>query len=109
MQVTNFNGCKNVSDSFNLVAAAIPISTPTNYIAKLIPNPAATQVIVQFAQLPLSTITLQLLNAKGRIIKQINTQNKVTSITLGDVLSGNYFFRVIGKEYNQTQQLIINK
>ena len=109
VQVIDSNGCKNVSDSFTLVVTAVntPPTTPNNHIAKLFPNPATSEFIVQFSQIPLATITIQLVNANGQIVKEINTNNQSTNIQLSNISTGNYFLKIIGKDYDQTQQLII--
>jgi len=109
VQVIDPNGCKNVSDSFTLVVTAVntPPTTPNNHIAKLFPNPATSEFIVQFSQIPLATITIQLVNANGQIVKEINTNNQSTTIPLSNISTGNYFLKIIGKDYDQTQQLII--
>jgi len=109
VQVIDSNGCKNVSDSFTLVVTAVntPTSTPNNHIAKLFPNPATSEFIVQFSQIPLTTITIKLVNANGQIVKEINTNNQSTTIPLSNISTGNYFLKIIGKDYDQTQQLII--
>ena len=109
VQVIDSNGCKNVSDSFTLVVTVVntPPTTPNNHIAKLFPNPATSEFIVQFSQIPLATITIQLVNANGQIVKEINTNNQSTTIPLSNISTGNYFLKIIGKDYDQTQQLII--
>ena len=109
VQVIDSNGCKNVSDSFTLVVTAVntPPTTPNNHIAKLFPNPATSEFIVQFSQIPLTTITIKLVNANGQIVKEINTNNQSTTIPLSNISTGNYFLKIIGKDYDQTQQLII--
>jgi len=109
VQVIDPNGCKNVSDSFTLVVTAVntPPTTPNNHIAKLFPNPATSEFIVQFSQIPLTTITIKLVNANGQIVKEINTNKQSTTIPLSNISTGNYFLKIIGKDYDQTQQLII--
>gem|GEM_PF-3455762 len=109
VQVIDNNGCKNLSDSFLLVVTAVntPASTPNGHIAKLFPNPASSAVMVQFLQVPSSTITIQLLNAGGQVIKEVNTNNQSTNISLNGILVGNYFLKIMGNGYEQTQQLMI--
>jgi hypothetical protein len=102
--------CKNVSDSFVLVVTAIgTFNTPAGHIAKVLPNPASNQVSIQFGQTPAVSLTVQLINVEGKIVKTITTRSQTTNIALADVSSGHYFIKIIGKEYDQTQQLLISK
>jgi len=109
VEVTYGNGCQTISNSYTLVVTAVnnPSSTSTEHIAKLYPNPARSEVIVQFEQLPATEITIQLVTANGQILKQITSTNQSTIIPLMDAGSGTYYLRILGKDYNQTQQLLI--
>ncbi len=111
VQVADSNGCKNVSDSFSLVVTAVnnPNTTPVSHIAKLFPNPATTQIKVQFEGIPVTNVTIQLVNSNGQVIRQTNTHNQTTDIPLNELISGFYFLKVIGNEYNQIHQFIILK
>ena len=111
IQITDANGCKNVSDSFMLVVTAVnpSIETPSSHIAKISPNPASTDVVLYFQQRPNKTLTIKLLNLNGQVLKQINTNSQTTHISLSEIISGNYIINIIGKNYNQTQQLLIIK
>jgi len=109
VQVTDTNGCKNISDSFILVVTAInnPVTTPAGHIAKLFPNPANTAVNIQFEEMPASIITIQLLNNNGQIIKETNTKNRITYLQIYEIPSGQYYIRIIGNTYDQTEKLVI--
>ena len=111
LQVVDLKGCKNVSDIFNLVVTAInnPSSTPTGHLAKLLPNPATTEVIVQFNQAINKSLSIQLLSNNGQVLKDIKTTNQSTPISVNDLVSGQYIIKISGKDYNQTLQLIIAK
>jgi sugar lactone lactonase YvrE len=111
IQITDAIGCKNVSDSFMLVVTAVnpSIETTADHIAKISPNPASTDVMVYFQQRPNKTLTIKLLNLNGQVLKQTNTNSKTTHISLSEIISGNYIIEIIGKDYNQTQQLLIIK
>ena len=111
IQITDAIGCKNVSDSFMLVVTAVnpSIETPSSHIAKISPNPASTDVVLYFQQRPNKTLTIKLLNLNGQVLKQINTNSQSTHISLSEIISGNYIINIIGKNYNQTQQLLIIK
>ena len=111
IQITDANACKNVSDSFMLVVTAVDpsIETSTDHIAKIVPNPASTNVLLHFSQKPNQTLTIQLLNLKGQVLKQTNTNSQSTRISLSEIIAGNYIIQIIGKGYNQTQQLLITQ
>jgi hypothetical protein len=111
IQITDANGCKNVSDSFSLVVTAVnpSIETSADHIAKIAPNPASTDVMLYFKQKPTKTLSIKLLNLNGQVLKQITTNSQSTRITLSDIIAGNYIIEIIGKGYNQTQQLLITK
>ena len=111
IQITDANGCKNVSDSFMLVVTSVnpSIETISENIAKILPNPASTNVMLYFKQKPNKTLTIKLLNLKGQLVKQTNTNSQSTHISLTEIMSGNYIIEVIGRGYNQTQQLLISK
>ena len=111
IQITDANGCKNVSDSFSLVVTAVnpSIETSADHIAKIAPNPASTDVSLYFQQKPTKTLTIRLLNLKGQVLKQITTNSQSTRISLSEIIAGNYIIEIIGKGYNQTQQLLITK
>jgi hypothetical protein len=111
IQITDANGCKNVSDSFSLVVTAVNPSfeTSANHIAKIAPNPASTDVSIYFQQKPNKTLTIRVLNLNGQVLKQITTNSQSTRISLSEIIAGNYIIEIIGKGYNQTQQLLITK
>jgi len=87
-----------------ITAISTPLTTPGNHIAKLWPNPAHSNLAVSFGEMPLNTLNIYLINIEGKIIKTINTRNQQTNISLNAVPAGQYFLKIIGKEYNQTQE-----
>ena len=93
-----------------VVTAVNPsIETSSDHIAKIAPNPASTDVMLYFQQKPNKTLTIKLLNLKGQLLKQTNTNSQSTNISLSEIIAGNYIIEIIGKGYNQTQQLLITK
>ena len=111
IEITDVNGCKNVSDSFMLVVTALnpSIETSIDHIAKIIPNPASTNVMLYFKQKPTKTLTVKLLSLNGQLLKQLTTNSQTTNISLSEIISGNYIIKIIGKDYNQAQKLLITK
>ena len=109
IQVTS-NGCTNISNPYNLVVTGIdPNNLPSNFIAQIIPNPAADKVVVHFTETPESTIQLQLINNVGTILKTIKTKNTSTIIDINKMPAGSYYIKIIGGKYNQIKKLEIIK
>lgn len=111
IEATNTDGCKIISDSFNLVVTAInnARSATVSNMAKLVPNPAASFLLVTFNEAPTNTLDIQLLSNNGQAIKSVKTKNKVTSIQVSELPAGNYFIKIIGNKYDQTQGVIISR
>ena len=111
IQITNSEGCNTVSDSFNLVVTAFnnPATTSVSNLATIFPNPASPVLLVKFKETPASTLEIRLVNNDGRTIQLVKTKDKLTTIPINNVPSGNYFIRITGNNYNQTQGVIISK
>jgi len=108
IQATNTEGCKINSDSFNLVVTAVNSrnATVTN-VAKLIPNPASSLLMIAFNEAPTITLDIELLSNVGHQIKWVKTKNKVTTIPVSELPAGNYFIKITGNKYDQTMGVII--
>jgi len=111
LRITDPNGCINVSDSFKLVVTAISnlVATPASNIAMVYPNPASTQLVLEFATLPTINLNFQLVSPSGKILSSTNGRNKVNVIDVSKLESGNYFIRVVGKKYDQVKKVLIKK
>ncbi len=111
LRVTDPNGCVNVSDSFKLVVTALAnlVTTPVSNIATVYPNPALNKVVIEFATLPTINLNFQLVTPSGKVLSSKFGRNKVNVIDVSKVESGNYFIRVIGKKYDQTKKVLIQK
>ena len=109
--ISNASGCKTESDNFNLVVTAIsnPASTTVNNLANVFPNPASPVLLVKFKEVPNTTLEIRLIANDGRNIKMIKTKDKLTSIPIDNVPAGNYFIRITGNNFNQTEKVIISK
>jgi hypothetical protein len=109
--ISNASGCKSESDNFNLVVTAIsnPASTSINNLASVFPNPASPVLLVKFKEVPNSTLEIRLISNEGRNIKMVRTKDKLTSIPIDNVPTGNYFIRITGNNFNQTEKVIISK
>jgi len=111
VQITNSDACSNISDSFNLVVTAIknsPTTSNTNY-ARIFPNPASPFLQIKLNESPNTTLDIQLISSDGRIVQMEKTKNKITSIPISNLPSGNYFIKIIGKNYYQSESFIISK
>ena len=111
IQITNSEGCNSVSDSFNLVVTALnnPATTSISNLATIFPNPASPVLLVKFRETPATTLEIRLITNEGRTIQLVKTKEKLTTIPINNVPSGNYFIRIIGNNYNQTEGVIISK
>ncbi len=111
LRITDPNGCINVSDSFKLVVTAISnlVATPASNIAMVYPNPASTQLVLEFATSPTINLNFQLVSPSGKILSSTIGRNKVNVIDVSNFESGNYFIRVIGKKYDQVKKVLIKK
>ena len=111
IQVTNAEGCNTMSDSFNLVVTALnnPATASVSNLATIFPNPASPVLRVKFRETPSSTLEIRLVTIDGRTIQLVKTKEKLTTIPIMNVPSGNYFIRITGNNYNQTESVIINK
>lgn len=111
LRITDLNGCINVSDSFKLVVTAIAnlVTTPSSNIATIYPNPASTQVVLEFATLPTINLSFQIVSQSGKVLSTTIGRNKVNIIDVSDLRAGNYFINVIGKKYDQIKKVLIKK
>lgn len=109
LQVTS-NGCTRSSDNFNLVVTGIdPTLVLSPYTALVFPNPASTDFVVKFGEIPETTVELQLVNNLGALVKSIKTKSQVTTIKTSELSSGVYYLKIIGGNYNQTKKVQIIK
>jgi len=108
IQATNTEGCKIISDSFNLIVTAVNSrnASVTN-VAKLIPNPASSLLMIAFNESPAITLDIELFNNLGHKIKWVRTKNKLTTIPVSELPAGNYFIKITGNKYDQTIGVII--
>ena len=111
IQITNSEGCSNVSDSFNLVVTALnnPATTSLTNLATVYPNPASPILLVKFREVPNTTLEIRLIASDGRSIQMVKTKEKLTTIPINNVPAGRYYIKIIGKNYNQTETVIISR
>jgi hypothetical protein len=111
IQITNSEGCGNVSDSFNLVVTALnnPATTSLTNLATVYPNPASPVLLVKFREVPNTTLEIRLMTSDGRSIQMVKTKEKLTAIPINNVPAGRYYVKITGKNYNQTETVIISR
>ena len=111
IQIANSEGCNSLSDSFTLVVTALtnPASASVSNLATIFPNPASPVLLVKFRETPATTLEIRLVSNDGRTIQLVKTKDKLTTIPINNVPSGNYFIRITGNNYNQTKGVIISK
>jgi hypothetical protein len=111
IQITNSEGCNNMSDSFNLVVTALnnPATTSLTNLATVYPNPASPILLVKFREVPNTTLEIRLIASDGRSIQMVKTKEKLTTIPVNNVPAGRYYIKITGKNYNQTETVIISR
>ena len=111
IQITNSEGCSNMSDSFNLVVTALnnPATTSLTNLATVYPNPASPVLLVKFREVPNTTLEIRLMTSDGRSIQMVKTKEKLTAIPINNVPAGRYYVKITGKNYNQTETVIISR
>ena len=111
IQITNSEGCQNISDSFNLVVTALnnPATTSLTNLATVYPNPASPVLLVKFREVPNTTFEIRLIASDGRSIQMVKTKEKLTAIPINNVPAGRYYVKITGKNYNQTETVIISR
>jgi hypothetical protein len=111
LKVINSFGCTNLSDSIRLLVTAINnfVLTPNSNIAKLYPIPATQFINVEFSNMPLVSLHFQLINAAGKVVQLGTGKSRVNLLNISDLQSGVYYLKVIGKDYNQVQKVLIKK
>ena len=109
VDVYNNFGCKNTSDSYQLVVTATPSISPFNsglYI--LYPNPATNEVWIELPESPISNTKINLLSGLGMILQSFHTNQKKNKVQLQGLAKGLYYLEVNNGKYNHTISLIIN-
>ncbi len=90
------NGTELWIDNVNLGGSAGVYELFSNVSVNAYPNP--TSDIVTFEIEGTETATIELYNAAGAVVKNVNTTSTLTNISLGNVKAGNYFYTVKNTE-----------
>jgi hypothetical protein len=109
VQITDNNGCQNLSEGFSLVVTAVN-NTPSaaaGYTVKLIPNPAVSELTLLFGEQPTTELTIQLISSAGQVMKQVQTRKQTVRIPVAALPAGNYMVKIIGTNFQQTEHLLI--
>jgi photosystem II stability/assembly factor-like uncharacterized protein len=100
------NGCSSTSNDYTLVVTNTNSSAAlSRYQAQVFPNPAKNILTVQFTETPEITLTIQLLNSLGKVVKTISTKNKITTIPVEQLSSGLYLLSIQGEGYQQIKKI----
>jgi hypothetical protein len=100
------NGCSSTSNDYTLVVTNTNSSAAlSRYQAQVFPNPAKNILTVQFSETPEITLTIQLLNSQGKVVKTISTKNKITTIPVEQLSSGLYLLSIQGEGYQQIKKI----
>lgn len=96
------------------ISNSVPINTVKVFSYKVYPNPAVSQLNVDFESDLSQDIKIQILDTKGNVVVDflpVNLQmgsNKI-NLPLKDVSSGIYIFKLISKDGISQQELVITK
>lgn len=96
VEVTDANGCKNVSDELNFIYTGLnDIVIEGNKIA-FFPNPVVDNLQVRVQRNALSNPLLQLTitDINGKVVKVVRLQNGQNTISLSGMTAGTYHFLV---------------
>ena len=74
---------------------------------KIYPNPAASFLTVENSEL--MNANMQVLDARGAIVKQIKFNNTIERVDVSDLVNGIYYIRLIGSERLAQYKLVIQK
>ncbi|MBU3714720.1 MAG: T9SS type A sorting domain-containing protein [Ferruginibacter sp.] len=104
------NNCSATSDAYTLVVLGIdPTSAGSPYSANIFPNPAQNDIAIKFTEAPQVTVSVQLINNIGTVIKSVRTKNKITNVKINEIPSGVYYIKIIGGNYNQVKKVEVIK
>ena len=56
-----------------------------------------------------TTFEIRLIASDGRSIQMVKTKEKLTAIPINNVPAGRYYVKITGKNYNQTETVIISR
>ena len=84
-------------------------ATIGNNLASVFPNPTSSDLLVKFKEVPHSTLDIQLMSSSGQTVQFAKTKEKLITIPTGNLPAGNYFIKITGNNYAQTEGVIISK
>ena len=107
VEVTDSFGCKNVSDTLNVVV--LGIESNLNNIATIYPNPTNGLLSVVFKSEKITDV--EVLNVLGEKVfsKNINSSTKKVSLSLNHLAEGVYYLRLISPEKDFVSKVILLK
>ena len=103
VQVSNTFGCKNNSDTVNVLVLGIDENLPE--IATVYPNPSKGNVSIKLVDKTVKTI--QIINAIGKVLITEQITNMELSIDLLDLSEGVYYIRFISDSKQHLKKLIL--
>ncbi|MBW6483517.1 MAG: T9SS type A sorting domain-containing protein [Vicingaceae bacterium] len=89
--ITDANGCIDSSDCITIIDPPNNINENTNTIInKIYPNPTGGLVTIEFSDKALLPLTLEVIDVKGKIVKNYSLTDKNSTIDLTTLLKGAY-------------------
>jgi subtilisin family serine protease len=94
VEVTNGDGCKNISDAFNFILTSLNEILVQGSTVAVFPNPAKNVINVKLLQQITRRVDWSLISADGRLIQQSVLRNGLSQINTLHVPSGIYFLQL---------------
>ena len=73
---------------------------------KIYPNPAENQITIEISKLSSNSLSLEIIDELGRIVKSANISDNKTTISIEDLRPGIYYCRVSGEDIYNVQKII---
>jgi hypothetical protein len=106
VSIDSANGCSNLSNPYNASSVGIN-SLSVKYEISIYPNPTYNILNISFAP-QYSSVTINICDVQGRILRIVNTSNNNTQIDVSDLSKGIYYINFSSQEMNITSKFIIN-
>lgn len=94
VEITNSNGCINVSDDFNFVLSSLNEVVIEGSKITVFPNPVKDFINFRVNQQSLKRIEASLLTVDGKMIKQIVLPNGFSQMNVSNLANGSYIVRI---------------
>ncbi len=91
VRVVNLGGCADTSNNFNLELPRVWFDGVT---AKVFPNPAPAEALLEFSETPTTTFYISLVTTNGKVLQNFKTKLKTNRLQLSGLAPGLYFLQI---------------